>query len=385
MGKFEETMQKMAEDQRVPSEVKAKFFQTLQTLPDHKTVKTKSFNRIIRRGSVIAATFLLVVGTVYAAERSGLFEYLSQVIGVSDRQVEIQEVTEVQTTGERGNNQYGPLWNITEGWNDGAKLYFEAIVPKTVAENRKLDISPSDHCVVNEKDCMLNFDISEEEKYICSIDISELENTSVYDVEIRLKLLRNQYNWDEYDLTTDPNSPYDYSEDVSLEEEQTLRFALAGDSIARSGWIDSTSIAGAEVNVSKALLSPSTLKLKFTYRITGDQAEQKINEAGLASGFFYIEDTDGNRIDTLRGRLAKTVSDVYTDENGYLCRDYEIDTLPVIMDENDEMQKVQLSTETTSINVVPFDGEWDEEGRFVPGTDVELGWGGFSIVFVRES
>ncbi|MCC8045464.1 MAG: hypothetical protein LIP12_08215 [Clostridiales bacterium] len=160
---------------------------------------------------------------------------------------------------------------------------------------------------------------------------------------------------------------------------------MEGTSSAREGILETleieqaeeTSVQG-EVEITKAVLSPSTLTLRFTYRLSEEDAEELMNLPTMKGALFFIQDECGNQIGSAScGYWSSyiSISDVYTDEDGNLCRDYELSGTPGSQTEG----QPSLDTSTSTLTVIPYEAEWDEEGKRIPDTETELGWGSFTV------
>ncbi|MCD7715149.1 MAG: hypothetical protein LUI39_01680 [Lachnospiraceae bacterium] len=394
MDRFESMMQTIANDNTVPEQVWAKYTDTLRNLPEKKMTdtafvyagtarKTKPL-RHLKYAAVLAASLCLVAGTAYAATRSGLTDYLSGFIGQSDVEDGLLGEPDEVTVQQEQIGSYGDLWKITDTWYDGAKVYFYAETPESILEDGKLKVTYKDHMTVNGVDHLLNSEEQSDGTYLCWVDVSDLEDTETLELSVRLKLLQNQYDWAGYDLTTDNESGYDYATDVTVLEEQTLTFTIEGESVVRKGTLETVDLEQAEgieaegdVKITEATLSPSTLTLHFTYRLSGEDAEELLNLPTMRGALFYIEDESGNQISTSSGSLATLISEAYTDEDGKLCLDFELSGSPGTWVEG----QPSLDTETSSLTIIPYEADWDEEGKLMPDTDRELGWGSFTVSF----
>ncbi len=394
MDRFESMMQTIANDNTVPEQVWAKYTDTLRNLPENKMADTASIHagtvrktkplRHLKYAAVLAASLCLVAGTAYAATRSGLTDYLSGFIGQSDVEDGLLGEPDEVTVQQKETGSYGDLWKITDTWYDGAKVYFYAETPESILEDGKLKVTYKDHMTVNGVDHLLNSEEQSDGTYLCWVDVSDLEDTETLELSVRLKLLQNQYDWAGYDLTTDNESGYDYAADVTVLEEQTLTFTIEGESVVRKGTLETVDLEQAEgievegdVKITEATLSPSTLTLHFTYRLSGEDAEELLNLSTMRGALFYIEDESGNQISTSSGSLATLISEPYTDEDGMLCLDFELSGSPGTWVEG----QPSLDTETSSLTIIPYEADWDEEGKLIPDTDRELGWGSFTVSF----
>ncbi|MCC8104695.1 MAG: hypothetical protein LIO99_01510 [Clostridiales bacterium] len=394
MDRFEKMMQTIANDNTVPEQVWAKYTDTLRNLPENKMADTASLHagtvrktkplRHLKYAAVLAASLCLVAGTAYAATRSGLTDYLSGFIGRSDVEDGLLGEPDEVTVQQEETGSYGDLWKITDTWYDGAKVYFYAETPESILEDGKLKVTYKDHMTVNGVDHLLNSEEQSDGTYLCWVDVSDLEDTETLELSVRLKLLQNQYDWAGYDLTTDNESGYDYAADVTVLEEQTLTFTIEGESVVRKGTLETVDLEQAEgieaegdVKITEATLSPSTLILHFTYRLSGEDAEELLNLPTMRGALFYIEDESDNQISTASGSLATMISEVYTDEDGKLCLDFELSGSPGIWIEG----QPSLDTATSSLTIVPYEADWDEEGKLISDTDRELGWGSFTVSF----
>ncbi|MCC8051997.1 MAG: hypothetical protein LIP10_15345 [Clostridiales bacterium] len=394
MDRFENMMQTIANDNTVPERVWAKYTDTLRNLPEKKMTDTASVYagtarktkplRHLKYAAVLAASLCLAAGTAYAATRSGLNDYLSGFIGQSDVEDGLLGEPAEVTVQQEETGSYGDLWKITDTWYDGAKVYFYAETPESILEDGKLKVTYKDHMTVNGVDHLLNSEEQSDGTYLCWVDVSDLEDTETLELSVRLKLLQNQYDWAGYDLTTDNESGYDYAADVTVLEEQTLTFTIEGESVVRKGTLETVDLEQAEgieaegdVKITEATLSPSTLTLHFTYRLSGEDAEELLNLPTMRGALFYIEDESGNQISTSSGSLATLISEAYTDEDGKLCLDFELSGSPGTWVE----EQPSLDTATSSLTIIPYEADWDEEGKLMPDTDRELGWGSFTVSF----
>ncbi|MCC8103884.1 MAG: hypothetical protein LIP11_17110, partial [Clostridiales bacterium] len=71
------------------------------------------------------------------------------------------------------------------------------------------------------------------------------------------------------------------------------------------------------------------------------------------------------------------VYEAYRDEDGYLCIDFDLDVTPGGGTASEEI----LDADTSALTIIPYNREVDGEGKYIPGTETELGWGSFTITF----
>lgn len=431
MDRFDKMMKAIARDDSVPEQVWAKYTETLRNLPEKEgaaangsaaataatvpagrtaftkgtafaegtaftngTAFTKETAYQSKKASpvrrwkyavILAASLCLVGGTVYAATNGGLYDYLTGFMGQPEVEAGLQGEPDVVNIQQSEESSYGNLWTITETWYDGAKVYFYAEQPESIVEDDKLEVIHKDHMTVNGIDHLLNSSLQADGSYLCWVDVSDIEDTETLELSIHLKLLKNQYDWSTYSLTADGESGYDYAADVTVVEEQTLTFTVEGTSAAREGILETVEIEQAEetsvqgeVEITEAVLSPSTLTLRFTYRLSGEDAEELMNLPTMKGALFFIQDEFGNQIgSTSCGYWSSYISEVYTDEDGKLCRDFELNGAPGSQMEG----QPSLDTSTSTLTVILYEAEWDEEGKLIPDTETELGWGSFTVSF----
>ncbi|MCD8022631.1 MAG: hypothetical protein LUF30_06560 [Lachnospiraceae bacterium] len=374
MDRFDEMVEALKTDNRVPDQVWAKYTDTLRNLPDKAPTAKRIAARRVKYAAVLAASIGVLTGTVvYAANTSGLFEYLAEFMGQADVEEGLLGEPDDVLTQSEAVGSYEQLWTITDTWYDGAKVYFYAETPESIVQDDNLKVTPSDHMTVNGEDHLLTSMARSDGTYLCWVDVSDIDTAETLELSVRLKLLRNKYNWAQYSLSTDGENGYDYASDVTVEEEQTITFTISGTSVSKTGSLETVRMEQGEVEITKAVLSPSTLKLSFTYRLSGEDAEE--NMASL-TGMFYIEDASGNRIDA----VSEEVYETYTDTDGALCIDFGFNVnLQSTASGSDEQE--MLDADTSALTIIPYVQETDGEGTYIPGTESELGWGSFTITF----
>ncbi|MCD8396580.1 MAG: hypothetical protein LUD12_05280 [Lachnospiraceae bacterium] len=371
MDRFDEIIETLKTDNYVPDQVWAKYTDTLQNLPDKTPAPKRKATHKMKYAAILAASIGVLTGTiVYAANTSGLFEYLAKFMGQTDvEEGLLGEPDDVLTQSEAAGS-YGQLWTITDTWYDGAKVYFYAETPESIVQDDHLKVTPSDHMTVNGEEHLLTSMDGSDGTWLCWVDVSDIDSAETLELSVRLKLLRNKYNWAGYSLSTDGENGYNYASDVTVEEEQTLTFTISGTSVAKTGASGTVMIDQGEVEITEALLSPSSLMLHFTYRLSGEDAEENMSSL---TGMFYIEDASGNRIEAVPGFIYEA----YTDEDGYLCIDFDLDVTPDGGTASEEI----LDADTSTLTIIPYNREVDGEGKYIPGTETELGWGSFTITF----
>ncbi len=400
MDRFEKMMQTLAKDNTVPDQVWEKYTDALRNLPEKGAADTSgtagissisaypsrrtNFLHYLKYAAVLAASFCLIAGTAYAANISGLSDYLSGFMGQSDVEDGLLGEPDEVTAQQEETGSFGKLWNITDTWYDGAKVYFYAETPEAVLEDGKLKVVHKDHMTVNGIDHLLNSEEQSDGVYLCWVDVSDIDDTEILELSIRLELLQNQYDWTAYPAAIEDGNEYDYATDVTVAEEQTLTFTVDGTSAMRKGSLETVTLDQVEgknvdgdVAITEATISPSTLTLHFTYRLSGEDAKEMLSLPTMWGALFYIEDEAGNQIGTTNGYLSVFISESYTDEDGRLCVDYELSGTPGILADG----QTSLDTATSSLTIIPYETDLDEEGKLIPDTDRELGWGSFTVSF----
>ncbi|MCC8103943.1 MAG: hypothetical protein LIP11_17420, partial [Clostridiales bacterium] len=132
MDRFDEIIETLKTDNYVPDQVWAKYTDTLQNLPDKTPAPKRKATHKMKYAAILAASIGVLTGTiVYAANTSGLFEYLAKFMGQTDvEEGLLGEPDDVLTQSEAAGS-YGQLWTITDTWYDGAKVYFYAETPES--------------------------------------------------------------------------------------------------------------------------------------------------------------------------------------------------------------------------------------------------------------
>ena len=137
------------------------------------------------------------------------------------------------------------------------------------------------------------------------------------------------------------------------------------DNAARVAESQNIEIENGIVSVTKLTLSPSTMHICYTWRLTGEDAREKI-EALSCSGIDIMDD-QGNIYDSmaLNGGVAID-SEIYQDENGAWCTDKEYFYSGVPMD-------------IASLTIMPYSYKDLENLNLSKGK--ELDYGNFKVTF----
>lgn len=326
---------------------------------------------IFRRKWVVILIAVLLFGTsVYAANRAGLFSYLSKLMTSEDVAEYMQEEIN-QTTEEETTTYSGPLWKITEAWYDGSTLYFYA---ETTEEGQQYDLG-TDHITINGQDFLMNYYEEYDEtqthstgRYICNVDMNESGISGRLNITIPLKVWKNNNPGDDKrGLSTEEMETY--FENIQQLETQIIKFSVEENHMVKTVSEEIIPLTNGNVEITSANIALSKMSIVFTYRLWGSDAEMQIKNL---NGLFTITDSLGNSIDTMYGLSGFTsISDVYVDADGNYCRDIEIETSGVNVD-------------TDTLTFTPYLTEKDSEGKVIPDTGKNLEYGVFSIPLIDQ-
>ena len=373
MDKFEKLIKGIQEDLEMPEEIWDACLENIEQLPS-RNIKKK--NKKVIKYFVISAAAVLAMGTAcYAMVKSGFLERLQREAGISAENADAYARSEIETEVKETEGEeikFDYLWKISEAWCDGMMIYFEAEVPQEYLENDRLILEWRDHVKVNGNNCLLNVTGivdeatgKENSKWMCSIDVSAIDSSGSMEVEIPLRLSRDDNKEPVFtgaggELVIPTTVEYnEIMKNVKEIQTQTLRFTVEAEKKHRNIKPQVIALESGEVEIESGILAPSGMKLIFIYH-----AEEGAKLPGNHYAMYRVMDASGNVQDRIK---SEEISDVYKDEQGRNC-------VRITM----EMAMEALDMDTEAITVIPFGFDIDEDGKRIPGTEYELEGGRFT-------
>lgn len=382
MDKFEKMIKGIQEDLEMPEEIWDACLDNIEQLPPRNSRKK---NKKVLKYFVISTAAALAMGTAcYAMVKSGFLERLQKESGISEENAEKYAQPEIDVKIEEAAGQektFENLWKVSEAWCDGSMIYFEAEIPQEILENDRLEIWNRDHVMVNGNACLLNVWGKCDEvtgkmttKWMCSIDVNGIDDREKMDVEILVRLMKDENEVPAWDGRGGMTGVMEEGEDMAsyinrvMEnikevQTQTLKFSvIGGEYVRREAEPQVIKLTEGEVEVESGVIVPSGIKLAFTYH-----AEEDAQLPGNIPVCWYIEDEAGNREERMQ---MQSHSDVFGDDQGRNSMRVELETW---------MENLQI--ETNTITVIPCGFDTDEDGKRIPGTQYELENGRFTVEF----
>ncbi|MDE6435271.1 MAG: hypothetical protein K2L07_13695 [Lachnospiraceae bacterium] len=331
---------------------------------------------------VAAAAIVLVCGTTAAAAvNPELRQYLLEHLALEDVDSYMQNVD--PEVNEEGSDRWGndkpleitdmslenPLWTIDNAWYDGVTLYFSAS-PSEEAQRMKdiYEMNPSDHCMVNGKDNMLECSDAERSEEYPSIGevtgqyhfrvvLGEYEEF-LGDINVSFNLYIRKRNSTETAFTTQEIQFHVDSTDAPIK--------VAAEEYKNQ------ELPGGKAEILQLKLAPSALYAEVKYTFYGTDAKEKAEK--LAFIRYYIEDSQGNRLD------GQYYADLYYEGiqgNGDVVEESD-GSYSVLC----KWQKEGVNADSEGLTFLPYMTTRDADGKDIPDSEEILEWAVLTVPLV---
>lgn len=321
---------------------------------EHETVSNRkqwkqrhTFARSSRAAACILIAVTALSGTAMAATHFHLLDYSEMDKSkVSEENIDVLTPEDQQASAELpeihqsvvGEQDFpDALLQIKEVYFDGAMLYLYA---EATDEGKNYRLG-SDHAVINGVDYYMDLSSTGREITYAQVDgkpveiepeDEETDSEGADQYYGKMQLAQAELT---EDFTVELVVGASKKNEIGMAGYQTISFQVStGDSQAKIVEPQSIAIDNGVVNVEQLLISPSTLHIRFTWCLEGEDAEERIRD--LSAVYLKLTDDKGNEYESgmyaafTPPEAGEWQTEVYQNEEGMWCtrKDYYLRNIP---------------------------------------------------------
>lgn len=291
--------------------------------------KRKSGKIFWRTGLAAAAVFLISGGAVFAYDALRKPELLSNWI--QDMGINKERKEELVQEGAEIVYHTDPILRVQDVYMDGTNLVFSGIPSE---KYKNVNLESTDHGEINGQDCAPVEFTEESGEYMCRIPMPE--NLASPEITVLLNLYVAGES-EEFSFEVKAEN----LEETKIIQNQTIKFRDKA------------------VEVEKFKVSPSITYLKFYWVFSEEPSEEMKQTWGHA---YKIYNEKGECEDTGYGDIClSTGTGEWKEKNGKWRQSVEL-----------ELKGDEFLRDSSFIKLVPYIPEIDEEGKRIPGGEIEL-------------